>query len=143
MSEEFPSGPLQRIVRQQLDIVPDPIVEAVRQRLDSRSAAGMRKYGTTMARTDLSRLDWLRHAQEELLDGAVYLERAIADELAECKRRCLAEWDNVNDSPCHPGDQGWAPCSVCLLSNAAFSGSGTTRQQESEGLSPESAVTHS
>ena len=57
----------------------DPIVERVRAKLAQRSAAGVRKYGTTMARTDLSHLDWLRHAQEELLDGAVYLERLIAD----------------------------------------------------------------
>lgn len=58
----------------------DPIVESVRAKLHERSAAGIRKYGTTMARTDLSRIDWLRHAQEELLDGAVYLERLIQDE---------------------------------------------------------------
>ena len=59
----------------------DPIVESVRGKLLRRSAAGIAKYGTTMERTDLSRLDWLRHAQEELLDGAVYLERLIQDEM--------------------------------------------------------------
>jgi len=51
----------------------DPHVESVR-------AVGIAKYGTTTARTDLSRLDWLRHAQEEALDLAVYLQRLIADE---------------------------------------------------------------
>lgn len=61
----------------------DPIVESVRQKLAQRSAIGIGKYGTTMARTDLNRLDWLRHAQEELLDGAVYLERLIRDEEVE------------------------------------------------------------
>ncbi len=30
-----------------------------------------------MQRTDLSRLDWLRHAQEEAMDLAVYLEKLI------------------------------------------------------------------
>jgi hypothetical protein len=57
----------------------DPIVDFVRAKLAERSAAGIKKYGTTVARTDLTRLDWLRHAQEELLDGAVYLERLIQD----------------------------------------------------------------
>ena len=60
----------------------DEIVNRVRTKLAERSAVGIAKYGTTMARTDLSRLDWLRHAQEELLDGAVYLERLIQDEIA-------------------------------------------------------------
>jgi len=58
----------------------DPIIEAVRDKLAYRSRIGIAKYGTTMARTDLSRRDWLIHAQEELLDGAVYLERLIQDE---------------------------------------------------------------
>lgn len=58
----------------------DVIVESVRKKLADRSAAGIVKYGKTMERTDLNRLDWLRHAQEELLDGAVYLERLIQDE---------------------------------------------------------------
>ena len=58
----------------------DPIVDAVRQKLLDRSQVGIQKYGTTMERDDLSRLDWLRLFQEELLDGAVYMERIIQDE---------------------------------------------------------------
>lgn len=58
----------------------DPIVEAVRQRLADRSATGLAKYGVPMGRTDLTRAQWLRHAQEEALDLAVYLERLIAEE---------------------------------------------------------------
>lgn len=61
----------------------DPHVESVRAKLAERSAVGIAKYGTTTARTDLSRLDWLRHAQEEALDLAVYLQRLIADEERE------------------------------------------------------------
>ena len=57
----------------------DPIVEAVRDRLRQRSVAGQAKYGATLARTDLSRIDWLRHAQEEALDLACYLERLILE----------------------------------------------------------------
>lgn len=29
------------------------------------------------------------------------------------KAACLAEWDNVNDPPCHPSDPGWRGCPVC------------------------------
>ena len=63
-------------------VMRDLIVERVRTKLYQRSQTGITKYGTTMERTDLSRLDWLRHAQEELLDGAVYLERLIQEEEA-------------------------------------------------------------
>jgi len=45
-----------------------------------RSVAGQRKYGTTMERKDLTRKEWLIHAQEEAMDLAVYLERLIQEE---------------------------------------------------------------
>ena len=61
---------------------PDRHVESVRQMLLDRSRVGLAKYGTTTERTDLSRLQWLRHAQEEALDLAVYLETLIAGEQA-------------------------------------------------------------
>lgn len=57
----------------------DPNVESVRRKLLERSQVGIAKYGTTTARTDLGELDFLRHAQEEALDLAVYLERLIKD----------------------------------------------------------------
>jgi hypothetical protein len=46
-------------------------------RLQERADAGLRKYGVTMERTDLSELEWLNHALEETLDLAVYLQRMI------------------------------------------------------------------
>lgn len=52
----------------------DPIVEAVRQKLLDRSQAGIAKYGTMLTRDDLTRDDWLLHAQEEALDLANYLQ---------------------------------------------------------------------
>jgi hypothetical protein len=61
----------------------DPVVNAVCGQILSRSRAGIRKYGTTMARDDLSRADWLRHAQEELLDGAIYIERLYREEVSK------------------------------------------------------------
>lgn len=56
------------------------IEDIVSQKLQERAAIGLAKYGVTMERGDLTRLEWLRHAQEEALDLAVYLERLIQDE---------------------------------------------------------------
>ena len=56
------------------------VEDSVADKLQRRAAAGLAKYGVTMDRTDLSRLDWLIHAQEEAMDLAVYLERLIQDE---------------------------------------------------------------
>lgn len=58
----------------------DKHVTAVRKKLRDRARTGLRKYGVTTERTDLSRLDWLNHLQQELLDGAVYLEVLIQGE---------------------------------------------------------------
>lgn len=55
--------------------VVDPNVLAVAEQLHERSRVGYLKYGTTTARQDLNKLDWLQHLQEELLDAAVYIER--------------------------------------------------------------------
>ncbi len=40
---------------------------------ENREQRGLRKYGTSMDRTDLSFDEWLQHFKEELLDGLVYL----------------------------------------------------------------------
>ena len=53
----------------------DTIVQSVIKRFQDRSALGQKKYGTTLDRTDLKTLDWIQHAQEELMDGILYLER--------------------------------------------------------------------
>jgi hypothetical protein len=49
-------------------------------KIQRRREAGRQKYGTTMERTDLSRRQWLQHAQEEAMDLAIYLERLIQEE---------------------------------------------------------------
>ena len=49
-------------------------------KIAKRSLAGKAKYGTTMERKDLTRKEWLIHAQEEAMDLAVYLERLIQEE---------------------------------------------------------------
>jgi len=53
----------------------DSIVAAVIRKFQERSLVGQRKYGTTLDRTDLKPLDWIQHAQEELMDGILYLEK--------------------------------------------------------------------
>ncbi len=65
------------------NILIDNIVEAVREKLRIRSNIGIDKYGKTLDRDDLSRLDWLRHAQEEALDFALYIEKLIVLERIE------------------------------------------------------------
>jgi hypothetical protein len=54
---------------------PDSIVAAVVQKFLQRSELGQQKYGTTLDRQDLTTLDWIVHAQEELMDGILYLEK--------------------------------------------------------------------
>jgi len=58
---------------------PDSIVQAVIRKFQERSELGQKKYGTTLDRTDLSPQDWIQHAQEELMDGILYLERLKKD----------------------------------------------------------------
>ena len=50
----------------------DPVVEDVVALLRRRSAVGQAKYGTSLARTDLSQRDWLQHMIEELADALNY-----------------------------------------------------------------------
>ena len=53
----------------------DTIVESVIEQFKQRSEAGINKYGVTLDRTDLTRLQWLQHAQEEAMDMILYLEK--------------------------------------------------------------------
>ena len=53
----------------------DSIVTAIVNKFQERAETGQRKYGTTLDRTDLKTLDWINHAQEELMDGILYLEK--------------------------------------------------------------------
>ena len=53
----------------------DSVVNSVIAQFAKRSNVGVEKYGTTLDRTDLTMLDWIQHAQEELMDGILYLEK--------------------------------------------------------------------
>jgi hypothetical protein len=53
------------------------IEEAVITKIRERAELGRKKYGTTMERTDLTTLNWLKLHQEELMDAAIYCEKLI------------------------------------------------------------------
>jgi hypothetical protein len=57
----------------------DPIVNTVMKRMSDRSKEGIKTYGKTMMRNDIKTTEWIDHAIEELLDGAIYLERVKYD----------------------------------------------------------------
>jgi hypothetical protein len=68
------------------------IEDKVCDKILERSKVGESKYGTTMERVDLSRLDWLIHAQEEAMDLAVYLQKLIdEEEKKKCNENCRCE----------------------------------------------------
>ncbi len=45
--------------------------------LQAREVRGLKEYGTTMDRTDLSQDEWLQHAYEEALDLSLYLKKIM------------------------------------------------------------------
>ena len=92
----------------------DKNVTSVIDQLYAREQAGLNKYGTNTERTDLDTLEWLQHLQEELMDGAVYIERLKGDvkELLRLStepegREEQPDWHPGHDAPhaFHEGDQ--------------------------------------
>ena len=57
----------------------DRIVLNIIKKFEKRADEGLKKYGVTLERTDLSTLEWINHAQDELMDGILYLERLKVD----------------------------------------------------------------
>jgi hypothetical protein len=53
------------------------IEEQVINKIRQRAKIGLDKYGTTMERGDLNYEEWLNHLQQELMDGAVYVEKLL------------------------------------------------------------------
>ena len=58
----------------------DKNINSIIRQFRDRSAVGIKKYGTTTDREDLTLLDWLEHAKQEMMDGVVYLNKAIEKE---------------------------------------------------------------
>jgi len=70
--------------------VTDKIVLSVMAKYAERSATGLKKYGTTLDRGDLTIFDWVNHAQEEAMDFTLYLER-IRKEISLEKAKSYSE----------------------------------------------------
>ena len=65
----------------------DRNVDAIRKELLKRSKQGIKKYGTTTCRNDLSFEQWCQHAKEEALDQAIYLEQARFEYVQQIDRK--------------------------------------------------------
>lgn len=75
------------------DFIPDSIVDSILNKFVDRAEIGFTKYNNTLDRKDLSKVEWINHAQEELMDGILYLER-LKQELNE---------QTTEDSQANPG----------------------------------------
>lgn len=75
------------------DFIPDSIVDSILNKFIDRAEMGFTKYNNTLDRKDLSKVEWINHAQEELMDGILYLER-LKQELNE---------QTTEDSQANPG----------------------------------------
>lgn len=57
----------------------DSIVNEVVSKFKSRSNVGIKKYGITLDREDLTTIQWIEHAIEEQMDSILYLTRIKKD----------------------------------------------------------------
>jgi len=71
--------------------------EKVIKKITERSERGLKKYGVTMEREDLSLMDWLAHLQEELMDATIYVERLM--KLCECPIHGTEKHTAKNENP--------------------------------------------
>jgi hypothetical protein len=65
---------MEKISNESLELL-DSVVKNVIMKFVERANVGKKKYGTDLDRQDLSVTDWISHAQEELMDGILYLEK--------------------------------------------------------------------
>jgi hypothetical protein len=89
--------------------IEESVINKIRQRRD----AGRQKYGVSMEREDMTRLEWLLELQAELLDGAIYAEKNIREEI---KRMGLEEMpadktaiEHALDKACAVWVPQWGP----------------------------------
>jgi hypothetical protein len=74
--------------------IQDKNVLNVMARFKERSEVGIKKYKTTLERTDLTTLEWLTHAQEEAMDFVLYLER-LKHEYIQSKQNKMETKNNT------------------------------------------------
>lgn len=55
--------------------VTDQVVLSVMAKYAERSTTGLKKYGVTLDREDLTLDQWINHLLEELMDATLYLSR--------------------------------------------------------------------
>lgn len=53
----------------------DSVVDSIIDQFVDRAQFGKVKYNTDLDRDDLSVPEWIEHAQQELMDGILYLEK--------------------------------------------------------------------
>jgi hypothetical protein len=74
-----PAYVLKGIQKAPVEKIVCPISQEVAKRVADRAEAGMKTYGVTMERKDVTTVGWIDHAIEEALDLAVYLTRLKRD----------------------------------------------------------------
>ena len=77
----------------------DEVNNAVVRKIWFRAEAGLRNYGVSMDRDDLSLLNWLQHLQEEMLDACVYIQKF----LMQHEREHYAKTNQSNSSSSKEG----------------------------------------
>ena len=55
--------------------IKDSVVQSVINKFKQRSEVGIKKYNTTLDREDLTKLEWLNHLQDELMDATLYIQK--------------------------------------------------------------------
>jgi hypothetical protein len=56
----------------------DAIVKDVIDKFKLRSESGIKKYGTTLEKNQLTENEWLLHLQEELMDAVLYIQKRVS-----------------------------------------------------------------
>ena len=79
----------------------DSVVKSIIEQFHNRAAAGWKKYGTTLDRQDLPTIAWIQHAQEELMDGILYLEKLKKQMTTDTSEsRAVARGERVDAKTC-------------------------------------------
>ncbi|MEX3621881.1 hypothetical protein [Viridibacillus arvi] len=60
------------------EILANPILRNVQEKFELQTAKGLAKYGETVNPSSYSVEGWLNHLQQELIDGAVYVETVLS-----------------------------------------------------------------
>ena len=69
-----------------MEEINDSIVDSIISKFKQRSETGIKKYGTTLDRNDLTVEQWLNHLEEELMDAILYCHK-LKTELIKIKQQ--------------------------------------------------------